>query len=95
MASPSSCSSPAWDSPSGLKHAQDAAARLGIKLPTVRSFQSDVPVRSTPSPERPDALFVYPDPIASMRMRAVVDFALRRRLPSMFAFRDFVGVGEA
>ena len=43
--------------------------------------------------ERPDALFVYPDPIAFMEMQRIVDFALRQRLPSMYAFRDFVDVG--
>ena len=83
------------DSPSGLKRAQDAAPRLGIKLPTVGFWsKSDVPrALDAVAQERPDALFVYPDPIAFMEMQRIVDFALRQRLPSMYAFRDFVDVG--
>jgi putative ABC transport system substrate-binding protein len=38
-------------------------------------------------------LFVYPDPIAFMEMQRIAEFALRERLPSMYAFRDFVDVG--
>ena len=43
--------------------------------------------------ERPDALFVYPDPIAFMEIQRIVDFTIRQRLPSMYAFREFVDAG--
>jgi putative tryptophan/tyrosine transport system substrate-binding protein len=83
------------DSPSGLKRAHDAAPRLGIKLTPV-GFQSrvDMPrALEVVAKERPDALFVYPDPIAFMEMQRIAEFALRERLPSMYAFRDFVDAG--
>jgi putative ABC transport system substrate-binding protein len=83
------------DSPSGLKRAHDAAPRLGIKLTPV-GFQSrvDMPrALEVVAKERPDALFVYPDPIAFMEMQRIAEFALRERLPSMYAFRNFVDVG--
>jgi putative ABC transport system substrate-binding protein len=83
------------DSPSGLKRAHDAAPRLGIKLTPV-GFKStgDMPrALDVVAKERPDALFVYPDPIAFMESQRIAEFALRERLPSMYAFRDFVDVG--
>jgi len=83
------------DSPSGLQRAQDAAPLLGIKLWTV-GFKSraDMPrALDAVAKERPDALFVYPDPIAVMEAQRIADFALRQRLPSMYAYRDSVDVG--
>jgi putative tryptophan/tyrosine transport system substrate-binding protein len=56
------------DSPSGLKRAQDAAPALGIKLTTV-GFKSrgELPrALEVVAKERPDALFVYPDPFTLM-----------------------------
>jgi putative ABC transport system substrate-binding protein len=83
------------DSPSGLLRAQDAAPQLGIKLWTV-GFKSraDMPrALDAVAKERPDALFVYPDPIAIMEGQRIADFALRQRLPTMYAYRSFVDVG--
>src|SRR5262249_11481628 len=50
------------DSPSGLKRAQEAAPRLGIKLWTVGFHtRADMPrALDAVAKERPDALFVYP-----------------------------------
>jgi ABC-type uncharacterized transport system substrate-binding protein len=83
------------DSPSGLKRAQDAAPQLGIKLTTV-AFKSrgEVPLAlETVATERPDALFVYPDPIAFTERARIAEFALRQRLPTMYAFREYVDAG--
>ena len=83
------------DSPSGLKRAHDAAPRLGIKLTPI-GFKSrgDMPrALDVVAKERPDALFVYPDPIAFMESQRIAEFALKHRLPTMYAFRDFVDVG--
>jgi putative tryptophan/tyrosine transport system substrate-binding protein len=83
------------DSPSGLQRAQEAAPRLGVKLWTVGFHtRADVP-RSLEAVarERPDALFVYPDPIAIMESRRIAQFALKQRLPSMYAYRYFVDDG--
>jgi putative tryptophan/tyrosine transport system substrate-binding protein len=83
------------DNPSGLKRAQDAAPRLGIKLTTVGfKLRSDLPrALDTVAKERPDALFVYPDPITIMERARIGQFALKQRLPTMYAFRDFVDAG--
>src|SRR4030095_2505482 len=56
------------DTPSGLKRAQDAAPRLGIKLTTVgfKSREEMPRALEMVAKERPDALFVYPDPITLM-----------------------------
>jgi putative tryptophan/tyrosine transport system substrate-binding protein len=83
------------DSPSGLKRAQDAAPQLGIKLITV-GFKSrgEVPLAlETVAKERPDALFVYPDPIALTERARLAEFAPRQRLPTMYAFREYVDAG--
>jgi putative ABC transport system substrate-binding protein len=83
------------DSPSGLKRAQEAAPRLNISLPTVGFWsRADVPrALGVVAKERPDALFVYPDPIAFLEMERITEFALKQRLPSMYAFRNFVDAG--
>jgi putative tryptophan/tyrosine transport system substrate-binding protein len=83
------------DSPSGLKRAQDAAPGLGIKLTTV-GFKSrgELPrALEMVAKERPDALFVYPDPFTLMERERIAEFALRQRLPTMYAFREFVDAG--
>jgi putative ABC transport system substrate-binding protein len=43
--------------------------------------------------ERYDALFVYPDPILVAQRKQIAEFAVRNRLPTMFAFREFVDAG--
>jgi putative ABC transport system substrate-binding protein len=83
------------DSPSGLKRAQDAAPGLGIKLTTV-GFKSrgELPrALEIVAKERPDALFVYPDPFTLMERERIAEFALKQRLPTMYAFREFVDAG--
>ena len=83
------------DSPSGLKRAQDAAPKLGIKLTTV-GFKSrgELPrALEIVAKERPDALFVYPDPFTLMERERIAEFALKQRLPTMYAFREFVDAG--
>ena len=83
------------DSPSGLKRAHDAAPRLGIKLtPIGFTSRGDLPrALEVVAKERPDALFVYPDPISFMEGQRIAEFALKYRLPTMYAFREFVDVG--
>ena len=43
--------------------------------------------------ERPDAVFVYPDPISGLERRQIAEWALKQRLPTMHAFRDYVDAG--
>ena len=83
------------DAPLGLKLTQDAAPRLGIKLNTV-GFRSraDMPGSlDAVARERPDAVFVYPDPISGLERRQIAEWALKQRLPTMHAFRDYVDAG--
>jgi putative tryptophan/tyrosine transport system substrate-binding protein len=83
------------DSPSGLKRAQDAAPRLGIKLtPVGFKTRADVPrALDVVAKERPHALFVYPDAISLSARGEIADFALKHQLPTMYAFREFVDAG--
>src|SRR4029434_9551468 len=48
---------------------------------------------TTVAKERPHALFVYPDPFTIMERERLAEFALRQRLPTMYAFREFVDAG--
>jgi putative ABC transport system substrate-binding protein len=83
------------DSESGIKRAQDAAPQLGIKLSTVGfTSRGELPrALTTVAKERPDALFVYPDPISWTERAGIAEFALRQRLPTMYAFREYVDAG--
>jgi ABC-type uncharacterized transport system substrate-binding protein len=83
------------DAPLGLKLTQEAAARLGIKLSTVGfKARADMPgALDAVAKERPDAVFVYPDPISFMERKQIGEFMLKQRLPTMNAFRVFVDAG--
>ena len=91
------------DAPRGLKLTQDAAPPLGIKLHVtdVRAADrsqtwGDSDLRtalSAVAKEQPDALFVYPDPILIVERKQIAEFAVTNRLPTMFAFREFVDAG--
>jgi putative ABC transport system substrate-binding protein len=83
------------DSPSGLQRAQEAAPRLGVKLwPVGFHSKADIPRGLEEiAKERPDPLFVYPDPISIMESQRIAQFALKNRLPSMYAYRYFVDDG--
>jgi putative ABC transport system substrate-binding protein len=72
------------DAPVGLKLTQEAAPRLGIALPAVKfKDRADIPnALAAVAKERPDALFIYPDPIGYAERRQIADFALRQRLPT-------------
>jgi putative tryptophan/tyrosine transport system substrate-binding protein len=91
------------DAPPGLKLTRDAAPRLGIKLQVtdvqaadrlLTWGESDLRTAlSAVAKEQPDALFVYPDPILIAQRKQVAEFAVTNRLPTMFAFREFVDAG--
>ena len=83
------------DAPSGLRRAQEAAPRLGIKLSAVGITSARDVARGLDviAAERPDALFVYPDPFIGQERTRIAEFALKHRLPTMFAFRYFVDAG--
>jgi putative ABC transport system substrate-binding protein len=83
------------DAPAGLKIAQAAAPRLGIRLQPVRfTDRADIPnALDAVAKERADALYIHPDPIANAERRQIADFALKHRLPSMHAFREYADAG--
>ena len=91
------------DAPPGLKLTQDAAPRLAIKLHVtdvqaadrLKTWgESDLGTAlSAVAKEHPDALFVHPDPILIAERRQIAEFAVTNRLPTMFAFREFVDAG--
>jgi putative tryptophan/tyrosine transport system substrate-binding protein len=91
------------DAPPGLKLTRDAAPRLGIKLQVTDVQAADRlqtwgesdlrTALSAAAKEHPDALFVYPDPILIAQRKQVAEFAVTNRLPTMFAFREFVDAG--
>lgn len=83
------------DAPAGLKIAQEAAMRLGVRLPTVGfANAAGIPnALDAVAKERPDALYIYPDPIANAERRQIAEFALKHRLPSMHAFREYADAG--
>jgi ABC-type uncharacterized transport system substrate-binding protein len=91
------------DDPGGLKLTRHAAPRLGIKLHVTDVQAADRlqtwgesdlrTALSAAAKEHPDALFVYPDPILIAQGKQVAEFAVTNRLPTMFAFRQFVDAG--
>jgi putative ABC transport system substrate-binding protein len=43
--------------------------------------------------QRPDGLYVPPDPLWSINQKRIVGFALKSRLPSIYVDRSFVDAG--
>ena len=81
--------------PAGLRLTQDAALHLGIKLQTVK-FKDKADIANAldaVAKERPDALYIYPDPISNSERRQIAEFALNHRLPSVHAIREYVEAG--
>jgi ABC-type uncharacterized transport system substrate-binding protein len=93
------------DAPPGLKLTQDAAPPLGIKLHVTDVQAADRlqtwgesdlwTALSAVAKEHPDALYVQPDPILLTQpsTKQIAEFAVTNRLPTMFAFREFVDAG--
>jgi len=83
------------DAPVGLKLTQEAAPHLGIRVHPVQfKDRADIPnALALIAKERPDALFIYPDPIGNAERRQIAEFALKQRLPTMHAYREFVDAG--
>jgi putative ABC transport system substrate-binding protein len=77
------------------KAAQVAAPALGVELQSieVRSASELATALATITPERTDALMVFPDPLTFTHRGQIVDFAAQRRIPAMFGAREFVDAG--
>jgi putative tryptophan/tyrosine transport system substrate-binding protein len=85
------------DAPKGLKLTQEAALRLGVTMQVsqVRAAGELLPALTAIAKERPDALFVFPDPVLAShpRPQQLAEFAIKAHLPMMNAFRVFVDAG--
>lgn len=42
---------------------------------------------------QPDALYVYPDPLAARFAKATIEFAAKQRLPAVYGFRQWPEAG--
>ena len=71
------------------------AERLGIAARVVLLDERPAlePLRAAIAAERPDALFVFPDPIAVARRRAIAEIADAARLPVIAPNREFAELG--
>ena len=78
-----------------LRETQAAGRALGVRLDF---FEARDPSQldsalSRMEKERAEAVIVTPDPLFGSQRSRIVDFVARRRLPSMFFYRDFVDAG--
>src|SRR5262245_35217154 len=78
-----------------VRESDTVARALGIRL---QFFEARDPTQldsalSHIAKERTGALLVLPDPLFFSQRKVIVDFALKRHLPSMFLFREFAEAG--
>jgi putative tryptophan/tyrosine transport system substrate-binding protein len=78
-----------------LRETQAAGRALGV---TLQYFEARDPSQldsalSRIEKDRAGALIVTPDPLFGSQRKRIVDFAGRRRLPSMFFYKEFVDDG--
>jgi putative ABC transport system substrate-binding protein len=78
-----------------LREAQAAGQILGV---TLELFDVKDPSQLDSTfakieKESGGALIVTPDPLFGTQRNRIVDFAMRRRLPSMFFYKEFVDIG--
>jgi putative ABC transport system substrate-binding protein len=77
------------------KETQGAAQSLGIKLQSheVQGPQDFTAAFDTIAAEHPDALLVLQDAVTMQHRKEIVEFAIQRRLPSMFNEKGWVVAG--
>ncbi len=78
-----------------LRHAQDAARALGVRLQPLEARNSseiDSALAAITS-ERTGALIVLADTVLLEHRTRIADYAIRRRLPTVFGFSEFAEVG--
>ena len=80
---------------SELQATRDAARRLGLATEhfQVRADDSFEPAFKAISQSACDALLAFPDALTRFNRQAIADFALRRRLPSVFGWREYAEAG--
>jgi len=79
-----------------LKEVLPAAARalrLTIQPWEVRDADGFEKVFAALNKERPDGLYVTPNPLITANLKRIIGFALKSRLPSMYSIREGVDAG--
>jgi putative tryptophan/tyrosine transport system substrate-binding protein len=77
------------------KETQNAAAALGIALQSheVRGLKDFASAFARIAEEHPDALLVLQDAVTMQQRNEIIDFAIKRRLPSMFQEKGWALAG--
>ena len=77
------------------KETQDAAHALGITLQSheVKEQNDFAAAFAMIGEERPDALLVLQDALAIQHRKEIIDFAIRKRLPSMYNEKEWAAAG--
>ena len=78
-----------------LKEAEAAAAALGVQLKGfgARNAEELDAVFTAIAKERADAMLVLADPFLISRQRAIIDLALKQRLPAIYATKEHAAAG--
>jgi putative ABC transport system substrate-binding protein len=78
-----------------LRHAQDAARALGVRLQPLEARNSSEidSALAAITRERTGALIVLADTVLLDHRTRIADYAIRRRLPTVFGFSEFAEVG--
>jgi putative tryptophan/tyrosine transport system substrate-binding protein len=82
-------------SPQLVRHAHDAARTLGVRLQPLEARNSseiDSALAAITS-ERAGAVIVLADTVLLDHRTRIADYAIRRRLPTVFGFREFAEAG--
>src|SRR6516162_6133016 len=79
----------------GLKDIEEAARGAGLKIQVVKvSTSQEIDAAfATFARDRPDALFVSPDPLFRSRRVQITHLATRHAIPATYALRDYCEVG--
>ena len=80
---------------SELRATRDAARRLSLEIEhfEVRTDGDFEPAFRAISQSACDALLAFPDALTRFNRRAIADFAVRQRLPSIFGWREYAEAG--
>jgi putative ABC transport system substrate-binding protein len=78
-----------------VRQMQAAARTLGLTLRAVEAGEAGAFEKALADAvlERPDALFVLPDPVTLIERKQIAELAAKHRLPAMYGFKEFVESG--
>jgi putative ABC transport system substrate-binding protein len=78
-----------------VRETKNAALALAVRLQfhELRELKDFEAAFATMAQQRPDALLVLQDALTLQHRKEIIDFAVQKRLPSMFVAREWVEVG--